>query len=76
MVMAGLRPPTVKVRKEAWIAPYLSVARTAWIPCAVIWDSNTGEFRRVEAPRGFESYREAIAASRRRMARGRGRSRC
>ncbi len=28
------------------------------------WDQATGEFRRVEGPRGFESYREAVEASR------------
>jgi hypothetical protein len=46
------------------IAPYFSLARGEWIPYVVTWDALTGEFRRVEGPRGFASYREAVEASR------------
>jgi hypothetical protein len=28
------------------------------------WDGKTGEFHRVEGPRGFDRYREAVEASR------------
>ena len=45
-------------------APYFSLARGAWIPYALTWDPETGEFRGVEGPRGFASYREAVEASR------------
>ncbi len=45
-------------------APYFFLARPAWIPCAVIWDLDSGEFRRVEGPRGCETYQEAVEASR------------
>jgi hypothetical protein len=34
------------------------------MPYALIWDQASGEFRRVEGPRGFASYREAVEASR------------
>jgi hypothetical protein len=29
-----------------------------------MWDTASGEFRGVEGPRGFASYREAVEASR------------
>ena len=47
------------------IAPFFSLARAAWIiPYALTWDARTGEYRGVEGPRGFASYREAVEASR------------
>jgi hypothetical protein len=46
------------------VAPYFSLARALWIPAALAWDAQTGEYRRVEGPRGFETYREAVEASR------------
>ena len=45
------------------IAPYFSLARAQWVPYVVTWDALT-EFRRVEGPRGFATYREALEASR------------
>ena len=39
------------------LAPYFSLARGEWIPYAVTWDDRTGEFRGVEGPRGFATYR-------------------
>jgi hypothetical protein len=45
-------------------APFFSLAFAPWIPCALIWDLRTGEFRGVEGPRGFAGYREAVEASR------------
>ena len=46
------------------MAPYFSLARAAWIPYALTWDPETGEFHGVEGPRGFATYREAVEASR------------
>jgi hypothetical protein len=46
------------------IAPFFSLARAAWIPAVVAWDPDTGESRRVEGPRGFAIYWEAVEASR------------
>jgi len=46
------------------IAPFFSLARAAWVPAVVTWDSVTGEFRRVEGPLDLASYREAAEASR------------
>ena len=45
-------------------APYFSLVRGAWIPYTITWDEQTGEYRSVEGPRGFASYREAVQASR------------
>jgi hypothetical protein len=45
-------------------APYFSLAVGEWIPYAFTWDPETGEFRGVEGPRGFDTYREAVEASR------------
>jgi hypothetical protein len=46
------------------IAPFFSLTRAAWIPYALTWEPETGEFRRVEGPHGFASYRAAVEASR------------
>src|SRR5580765_4008384 len=46
------------------IAPYFSLARGEWVPYVLTWDAETGEFRGVEGPRGFATYREALEASR------------
>jgi hypothetical protein len=51
-------------RGRGFPAPYFSLARAAWLPCVATWDAATGEFRRVEGARGFETYREAVEASR------------
>jgi hypothetical protein len=45
-------------------APYFSLARGAWVPYAFTWDASSGEFRGVEGPRGFDTYREAVEARR------------
>ncbi len=45
-------------------APYLSLARAAWVPCVVLWDHATGELRRVGGPVGFADYAQALEASR------------
>jgi hypothetical protein len=45
-------------------APFFSLARAAWIPYALTWDTESGDFRGVEGPRGFDTYREAVEASR------------
>jgi hypothetical protein len=44
-------------------APYFSLVRTAWVPCIVSWDPGTGELRRVEGPRRFADYAQALEAS-------------
>ena len=49
---------------EVTPAPLFSLARAAWIPYALTWAPETGEFRGVEGPRGFDTYREAVEASR------------
>jgi hypothetical protein len=45
-------------------APFFSLARALWVPYVMWRDAHTGEFHRVEGPRGFASYREAMEASR------------
>lgn len=44
--------------------PYFSLARGEWVPRVVTWDEETGFFERVEGPKGFRTYREALEASR------------
>ena len=39
-------------------APFFCLTRAAWIPYAVTWDPESGEFHSVEGPRGFDTYRE------------------
>jgi hypothetical protein len=56
--MSVTRPP------RHTIAPFYSLARAAWVPYAVTWDSEAGEMRSVEGPREFDIYREAMEASR------------
>ena len=41
-----------------------SLARAEWVPYALTWDADSGEFRGVEGPRGFASYVAALEASR------------
>ena len=45
-------------------APYFCLALAAWVPYALTWDPETGAMRGVEGPRGFDTYREAVEASR------------
>lgn len=52
-------PPT-----EPTVALHFSLARGTWIPYVVAWDPATGEFRRVEGPRGFAGYRATDETSR------------
>jgi hypothetical protein len=46
------------------VAPFFSLSRAARIPFVLIRNPETGEFRGVEGPRGFASYREAVEACR------------
>ena len=46
------------------IAPYFSFVRATWIACVVEWDRETGEFECLEGFQAFESYHEALEASR------------
>ena len=46
------------------VTPYFSLARTAWVPCVVLWDERTDELRRVEGREGFHEYRQAVEANR------------
>lgn len=52
-----------KVTKPV-VAPYFSLVRATWIACVVEWDSETGDFRRLEGFQAFASYHEALEASR------------
>ena len=45
-------------------APYFCLYRRAWIPCAIAWDSETGQFTRVEGADAFTTWEEAEEASR------------
>ena len=45
-------------------APFFALARGAWIPYACTRDPETGEFPGVEGPRGLDTDREAVEASR------------
>jgi len=44
----GCYPPGVPL-----LNAYFSFSCAAWIPCAIVWDHESGEFRRVEAQEGF-----------------------
>ena len=46
------------------IASFFPLARSRWITYACTWDAETGALRGVEGPRGFDTYREAVEASR------------
>ena len=60
--------PPVKGRRRPGsphnVAPFFRLWAAAWIPCVVFWDPKTGEFHSVEGPRGFDTHREAVEASR------------
>jgi hypothetical protein len=45
-------------------APFYSLARAAWMPYALTWDPASGALHSVEGPRGFDTYRAALEASR------------
>src|SRR5215468_5348689 len=53
----------VEAPRMPTIAPYFDLARSRWIPAVLTWDA-TGTSRRIEGPRGFASYRQAMEASR------------
>lgn len=36
-----------------WRAPYFDLASGLFVPQLVTWDPETGEFMRVEGPKGF-----------------------
>ena len=46
------------------VAPFFAFDRGQWIPHVLAWDPETGALRSVEGPRGFDTYRAAVAASR------------
>lgn len=43
----------------SWRAPYFDLRSGLFVPCVVMWDAETGEFSRVEGPRGFAA-RDAV----------------
>ena len=44
--------------------PYFDVASGLFVPQLVAWDPESGEFTRVEGPRGFATWEEAEEAGR------------
>ena len=42
-----------------WRSPYLDLASGLFVPQFVTWDPETGEFTRVEGPKGFATWEEA-----------------
>jgi len=57
------RPASTRDHGQA-VAPFFSLARAAWVPYVLAWDPESGEFRSVEGPQRFATYREAVEASR------------
>ena len=49
---------------RAWRPPYLDLRSGLFIPRLVTWDPATGEFTRVEGPKGFATWEEAEEAGR------------
>jgi hypothetical protein len=47
-----------------WRAPYLDTPTGLFILQLAAWDPETGEFTRVEGPKGFETWKEADEAAR------------
>ena len=45
-------------------APYFDLRSGLFIPRVVTWDPATGEFTRVEGPKGFATWEEAEEAGR------------
>jgi hypothetical protein len=54
----------VTAQRATTAATFFCLTRDAWTPYALTWDAESGEFRGVEGPRGFATYREAVEASR------------
>ena len=50
--------------QPAWRAPYFDLRSGLFVPQLVTWDSETGEFTRVEGPKGFPTWEEAEEAGR------------
>jgi hypothetical protein len=49
---------------EPVAAPFYSLARGAWVPYALRWDAETGEFHGIEGPVGLGQRREIRNAGR------------
>lgn len=47
-----------------WRMPFFDLHSGLFVPHLVTWDPKTGEFARVEGPKGFETWQEADQASR------------
>jgi hypothetical protein len=50
--------------RQSWPSTYFDLRFGLFIPCVVTWDPETGEFSRVEGPKGFETWEEAEEAGR------------
>ena len=51
-------------RTTAWRAPSFDLRSGLFVPQLVTWNPETGEFTRVEAPKGFSTREEAEEAGR------------
>ena len=47
-----------------WRSPYFDLRTDLFVPQLVAWDPETGEFTRVEGPKGFVTWEEAEKAGR------------
>jgi hypothetical protein len=52
------------MKNDGASAFYYPLVRAAWIPCTLMSDPLTDEYRRVEGAPAFETYREAVEARR------------
>ena len=74
VLITGGIPPVIDAARllrgfEFWESPDLGLGRRSGgrpdqMGYVTSWDGKTGEFHRVEGPRGFDRYREAVEASR------------
>lgn len=56
------KPTTTLARAITWRSPYFDSG--LFVPQLAAWDPETGEFTRVEGPKGFATWEEAEQAER------------
>ena len=57
-----MRNPLLRIHVEA--APFFSLCRAEWVPCAIRWVEETALFERAENTEGLTDYATALEVSR------------
>lgn len=55
-MIAAISARKAKVTRRA---PFFDLRSGLFVPCVVTWDSESGEFARVEGSKGFRTWEEA-----------------